>query len=1157
MTNTRLWFLLAAMATVAGLSATVSAQDKSAADADKPSVKEQTIYIPYEDLRKVFEREGRGVFLPYDEFLKLWRKARDKDTAPPPDKPPVEFLVSEARNVATVAPGSDTVSVKAQLKIEILKPGWHQVPLRLSDAAVTRASIGGQPAHLAFDAKRGYTLLVKTEGDDPKTIELALEFAKAYTKAPGQNSVAFQSPQAPVSRWEVRLSDPGIKIDIDPLIAATEMPGDAGAGKGTAVLAFVGAAPTVRIGWTPKAEGATGLDALAAVQAEHVTRIEEGVVRTRTTLAYAISRAELPTLVIEVPTDQKVVNVFDPNVRQWTVAVAGATQTIKVQLFEPAAKSQRLVVELEKYDADVAVSRDVRVPLVKAAGVIRQQGLVLVAVAPGLRAEAAERKGLMQVDASELPAAHRKGRYAFSYRYAALPYGLSLKVEKIKPRITVESLCEVRLMPDELATDLLAVYTIERAGVFQLTIDLPPEGEVRQVRGIATAGAAAVVVENHYVRDTDGRRRLVVDLARKAAGRVALTVRLVRRLEEPDLLAPTGKKVAVTVGVPRVSPSGIERDSGSLVVYAPETLRTSAETAGLRSIDVSKALERVGGKSPFARPGTGERPIMAWAYADETARVTLSAERRTPQVNARQDLVVEVATGKVKYEARFYWDIRYGTVKTLRVDVPAPLVRDDLLHNVTQGVREEEITPAPGDLPEGYAALRLTGEKEFRGRQTIVFRWEQPVENLDVGKTVQIKVPRLIPHGGILWGRIILSKAETLDVAPVDPPESLRPIDPQHDIAPADRVSGAARAWEFDADWTLTLAATHYELEDVKTTSIERALIRAVVTGAKNVSVQALYRMRSARQRLPLDLPDGVEFADQPLRVGGRIVSLEKGKDAAGADRYFIPLVGQKPDEPFLVELRYTIPDVGLRAPRIDVPDFPADDSTKIRPAMMKAYLKIYLPEDRVWMGTLGPWTNEQIWHRRGWRTWSAPALSDKSLLNWVAADGLRDKIDSSFQAGGKVYLFSALQPPGPPDGSLTIVSMSRNWFYAIILIVIIGGGFMLLPRRAGSRWLAVGAAAVAVVFAGVFLPTLARQLCGIVTLAGVFVVLVLWALKYILVTRPRNKRLRMPAATPPSTPSVPAAPIPVGPSIEPSEEDALTPPPAEDKTAEGGEDHA
>ena len=95
---------------------------------------------------------------------------------------------------------------------------------------------------------------------------------------------------------------------------------------------------------------------------------------------------------------------------------------------------------------------------------------------------------------------------------------------------------------------------------------------------------------------------------------------------------------------------------------------------------------------------------------------------------------------------------------------------------------------------------------------------------------------------------------------------------------PGASVPDAAQAFEFQDDWSLTVAATRYQLEAVKHTSIERGLIRAVVTRGGQVAVQALYRMRSSGQRLAVTLPSGVEFDTEPLRIDGKA-------DAAGARR--------------------------------------------------------------------------------------------------------------------------------------------------------------------------------------------------------------------------------------------------------------------------------
>ena len=79
-----------------------------------------------------------------------------------------------------------------------------------------------------------------------------------------------------------------------------------------------------------------------------------------------------------------------------------------------------------------------------------------------------------------MPAPLRGESWDFAYRYAALPYELALEVETVLPRITAGSLAEVRLEPDELVLDLVAVYNVERAGVFEFALDLPEGYDVRR-----------------------------------------------------------------------------------------------------------------------------------------------------------------------------------------------------------------------------------------------------------------------------------------------------------------------------------------------------------------------------------------------------------------------------------------------------------------------------------------------------------------------------------------------------------------------------------------------------------------------------------------------------------------------------------------------------
>lgn len=1107
-----------------GLAAQESSDREKEAKA-APPIHEQDIYIPYEKLRQVFEKHGRGVFLPYDKFQELWQAAQDKTRPAADAKPPVGALITEIDNAATVE--KDVVRVKARLTIEVLAEGWNEIPLRLFDAAISRATLGGKPARIVGQEGQGYRLLIEKKGREPESMELALEYAKTITRSPGQNSVSFQTPQAPVSRWRVVIPQSGVKVNLFPLIAATEVPSDtkpeAGAKKPdeTVVLAFVGAAPMVRIDWTPKSEGAVGLAAIASVQAQQQVVVNEGVVRTRTTLHYSISRAELAQLTLEVPDDQKVIDVSDANVRGWTVSKPDAkrhTQSIAVQLFEPAKTSQEVVVVLEKFIGDEAKST-VAAPMVKALGVGRQQGVVVVAAAQSLRVEPAKTDGLMQIDATELPPGLRAlPQGSLSYRYASAPYELTLSVEKVEPRVTVDSLVEATLLPDRLTLNLTAIYTIERAGVFRLELDIPAGYAIRHVRGTPVSGAAPVQVGNHYVEGKD-KTRLVVNLSHKAIGRAGLTVELQKDLRAPELLTPSAKAAAIPLAIPRVAPGTTERAAGRLVIQSPESLQVHPEKiVGLRPISMSEAFQTVPSSRLAPRLPTDPLPILAFAYTEDPTELTLSAQRRKPQVTVRQLLVARVDEGVVKYEFTFAYDVLYSGVKSLRIDVPKEVAES--VRVTTPGIHEKPIDPPPPDVAKGDIAWRLTGDSEFFGRVTISLNCEKAIEKLDIGKSVKLDVPHLKPREvNRAWGQIALVKSETIAVYESDDFKQLRRIDPQRDLATP--VPAAGRAFQFHDNWTLPIVATRYQSEKVKWSSIERALVRMVVTPAETVSVQAIYRIRTAQQRIAVELPEGAAFDSQPLWVNGRPAQLENG----GPNKYFVPLVAANPDTPLVFELRYTLPGDGSR---LLLPAFPEET------AVVKAYLAVYLPKTRTLLGTRGPWAEDfRWWYDSHLRRRPASTVDPNYLTQWVREGvSMPGAVADDFQTDGDLYLFSTLRPAGGQSGSLAMTIIDGRLLHGLVFGITILLGLLLLPARLPVRVLVVGAAIVGLVLAGTFLPTFSTQILGGVLAAAVFIVAVLWTVKFAVCCR-----RRLPTAA--NVPTAVESPRPAA------------------QTEEGGQDHA
>ena len=1089
----------------------------------KDEFREQTIYIPYDRLEKVFEQKGRGVFIPYEQFQALWHAARTRNNEVQADAPPVPAVITEIDSVAVA--GDDVMEVTAKLTIELLADGWQRIPLRLKDSAIRSAKINGEPARLVTGAN-GYELLIRRDvakardaaandaaaddaaaenKDGGSIVELTLIYAKAISKTPGHNSVKVQAPQAPVNRWRILIPEDGVKINVQPLIAATESPeekpaeGDAPAEgdppkvEETVLLAFVGSAPEVRIDWNPRAEGASGLAALLSAEAHQQVHVDEGVIRTRCVLKYMIRRAELEKLEIEVPSDHKVAGVFDQNIRQWEVKEDGDIQRIEIQLFEPARNEQTVTVDLEKFTTEEMADTEVDVPRIAATGVGRQQGTVLVAVNPTLRSKATATDGLVQMDDGEIPQNLRTRQWAYAYKYSALPFVLSFSLDKIAPRVTIDELTEVYLESGRMLIDWTLLMHIEKAGVFQVRVNLPAGYEVREIQGGECSGAEALPIDSSRVEGegTDSPI-LEINLTRKALGNVALLVGLEKILDHPELQQPTGEAATIPVDFPSLA-MVVERTSGRLVVRSPESLRVSSgDVQGLKSDSLNEVFQTISSNDSGLNPES--RPILAFSYGDGDKNLSLNGQRRRPQVDARQLIQVAVDSGVTTFTSTLTFDIRYSPVDSLRVDLPTAVAA--LARNETKQIRDEVLADAE-DLAEGYTAWSFSGDRELMGVQQIVLTWQQPMGDLAVGEPFDIQVPQLRPHGvDRSWGQIVVTRDETIDVRPLPDLEGLRLIDPQHDLMDGLQVENASRAFEFQQEsWTLNLKATRYDLVELKRASIDRGWLRMVVTPGGEVAVQALFRMRSAQQRVPIRFPSNVDpeqsFDAQPLRINGEATNLERGED----DLFYIPIPLRTGDAqtPFVVELNYT---VAGDASSLEVPEFPSN------PAIGKVTITVYIPENRAVVMQSGDWSddNQNPWIRDiagygatspGTSVWQPAAIWD-DISRGIGVSN--DPIES-FSVQGAAYHYSVLRPADGPDGGLSLTVVTIRFLNFLLFLIIAAMAIVAFGRRLTTVVTMIGSLAVTVIVVGVFWPSLARHLFDGKLALGNVVVGVVWAM--------------------------------------------------------------
>lgn len=1047
-------------------STATAAQESQPAEA---VIREQTIYVPYEKFRAVFEKEGRGVFLPYEKFQELWQAAQAALHPQPEASPPVGYLFRTASTELEL--GKEAVLGTMALDIVVLTKGWHLVPLRMSDVAVLRATIDGTAADLIFE--QGYFLLVHHADFEPRDLHLTLEFAKGISRDSGDRMVTFETPPVPISRWRVRTPEAGVRIDVTPAVAppATETPatdrdpseseaamGNPGEERsiGSEVTAYAAPGPSVTIRWTPTAEGAAGLEALASVQARAEIFVDVTETRIQTQLDYSVSRAELSSLRIRLPKECSVGGVFDPNVRRWTRSFpedAPRLQQIDVELFEPVRKTQRLLLV---YSVPTGTGESTILPVVEPMGVGRHEGYVAVRLGEGLRGEIADSRGLMQADPSELPASNRQQLWDWVFRYIAIPYQLALIVEPVSPRVTVDETVELDVAERVLQLSAVGVFNIERAGIFQVKWAIPPGFEVTRVQGRAMENLPAVEIADWRV-EGDGKDRLTINFRKRALGQAAVEIALRRDLPEAERLDRPAQAREWSLPLPRIAAETVERSTGRVTLFAPEYLQVDAKPgAGLHLISLSE----IPSPSPVPDRPAGLAPVIAYAFTEPASTLELKAQRRRPQLNLAQLLVMRIEDRVVRYESSFFGDVQFSGVKEMRIDVPEAVA--DKLRNQTPQIRETRLTPQPEDVAAGFVAFGFSAATELLGEFTIRLTWEEPVSgDLDEGASLRVTVPHLQPRGADqAWGQIVVVKSENIEVREAGEISGLRPIDPQRELMRGQSMPEAAGAFEFTGTWSLILDALRYRIEPAKQAAIERAFVRMVMTRGDRIAVQALYRIRSVQQRLAVALPPGAEPANEQ-RLNGRRFDLELAPEAthsktgaSGRALYYVPLAQTSPDEVVVLELRY---HTAVQRPGLMIPEFPIDaDVQPLAPAVQRVYLAVYVPEEMRVLTKSGPWTEEFDWDLepgRGLQPRLKHAADPQSLMNWVT-EGTNVTV-GDFAVDGTGLVYSSIDPPPGVRGALKLrMCDDRLWNGLLILGGLIVGAALLRLRWGTRLWI-------------------------------------------------------------------------------------------------------
>jgi hypothetical protein len=816
---------------------------------------ERTVYVPFRELKKVFENEGEGVYVPRKEFLELWRKAMDRDQQK--GTPTTPFLITKALYTGRVD-GSLAV-VSATIEVETFHEGWIEVPLGLSGVALGEATLDGGPATMTL-VKGAHRLLVPKPGKH----RLTLDFVTAIREGKDGRSLSFGCPPCPVARLDFTVPGRGVKVTVDPNLATTRS--DEG-GKTTQVLAYVGGAGKVSLRWKPRPTDLVAGPPLLLAQTRLTATYGEGVLRTDVRVDYRILRAPVGTFSVKIPADVRVLFVEGIDLRDWKVEGEGDDRRLVASLHTPARDAYRLTMTLETPAEDL--SKPIPVPEIVEEGVLRAQGLVVVRGPQDTQIRSLQTKGVFRMNIARLPKDLASASNVLAYRFPAHPWSLPLQVERIQPRVTIVERTAVNL--GERKRELRALFdiTVARAGIFQLTLAAPRDLTILDVGPEALVEDWRVVM----VDSDDGAvtNRIVVDLKGRREGVFTLTV-----TGEAEF-AIADQEVEATL--PLVTPLDVERLSGTIGVIADESfdLKT-VKVEGLDPLDPRQAVARLGG-------GRNLRLAMAFRYQGQGRSGTLSVRRKRSEVAARSLTRIKVEENRALLKTDLDFEVRYAGVDTFRFSLPVGIPEDDVV--VTAGGLKEKSTRI---VSEGARReWTVTTQSKVRGMLRIRIETHLAFEALEAGARTTVSVPDLhVPDvvREVHWYAV--TKDPVLEIESEQ--TRIEVVDPRELPAEA-RKDGAFLAFRaLEPAYRLTLQVRRHEYVPLLDTVIDHMEVVTKLSREGVALHTATLALRfTGRQYLPVRMPDGANIQEVAIREGGRTTKVRPRIDEA-TSRTLIPL---------------------------------------------------------------------------------------------------------------------------------------------------------------------------------------------------------------------------------------------------------------------------
>ncbi len=1084
---------------------------------------ERLIYLPYKNLKDVFEKHGSTVFMPYAEYVKRWQQGNQ-----PPAKNIVEAVVTESHYTATV--DRSLLRIKASLTVQVLGKPWVEVPIQFGNAAVGKLTAeDGKQVLLKGTGNGTYALLFGQAGEHTVEIELAA----SIQTSPDGRQVDFNVPAVGVTTFELAIPEADQTVDVQPHLIA--MPVESAADE-TRVKANLGATTKISASWHPRTSQKPDMDLLAAVTNYQKVTLRDGLVHTDAFLNYDILRGEMTELAIAVPVGHRILGVSsgDAKIRGWRAEPGEQRQTVRVEFLSPATNKVSIEVHTEREFDAAAIQLagrddDGNYNGIHAVDAVRESGQLAVAGASDLSLQFEQVTGLVRIENAEIHASIRQAGAA-TFKFYSSNIQLQVLAKPVEARLVVKSSYRYDFADDELKLAADLGYQVERAGVFEFKIALPDELEVDRVD--STTGHN--VREFHVEGDSPRILRVVMQQKTGVDVQVGLRVTAHQSFEEAS--------ESLELSLPIPEPQGTERETAEVYVTAPEALEVITDQ---ENIEAAQPLPVPPGQSR-----SGKRVAAAWSFNRRPVEIPLRTKRRPTRLSAQVATTVEVKEEIIEVSTELRYLVQYAGLDIFRFAVPEEFserLQVTSLGGASAPAIKQKV-PAE-EAVDGWVTWTITMQRDVLGAHSFKLTWDakpagaeelgdgEPADSTDLAGSsdVVFQTARVLGLDGSdekqrvvalsnVSGEIVVKKDRSLSVSAKALDESLEAIDVRElSLLPQ---TGSLAYRYFKQPVGFRIESTKHEIQKVVETVVTRALVEVVTRRDTQANYRCRYRIRSSeRQRLRVDVPVGSELLG--VFIDGQQVNPEKNTqpmETEGWDSYFVNVARPgSSDDLFSLTLQMMTP-VDVRAPfdgwggklLLRLPQIGGIENSGV--VVQQLQTVVWTPEDYNLLGD-----TEGFTHETKLRIADALAIRRNGYYDYFDADnwvGVPAAGFIDFPTEGNRFRYSSL---GSRDSILLTWASQPNYTWlasgALILIAILLRGLSW-----DTKLLLILVAAFASILFGLSSPGWSAEVIsaarfGIYALVGIWVLHTVFSWKSSSVPAPDD-----PDEGPPPGPSIGAS---------------------------------